>query len=243
MFNDTKYTKWYTNIVNSAKNRQVTDEYYETHHIIPKSLGGDNTKNNTVKLTAREHFICHLILPKMLLGDGKQKMIYALWKIANQQNKYQNRVIATSKSYEIARKAFSEVHSERMRINHPLKNPENRKKHQLGIDKRGPTSVKGRKMSDSGKEKLRNKIWTEVALQNRLDNCLRAAAARKGSVWSSEKHAKRFNTYLEKNKLLFPQVYTLYDSGINVRQISLTLGISWDRVNYMIANRTRLNTA
>ena len=32
--------------------------YYEKHHIQPKSLGGSNKKENLVRLTAREHFIC-----------------------------------------------------------------------------------------------------------------------------------------------------------------------------------------
>ncbi len=39
--------------------------YYETHHIIPKSLGGSNNKDNLVKLTAREHFVCHFLLANM----------------------------------------------------------------------------------------------------------------------------------------------------------------------------------
>lgn len=53
-----KYTKWYFNIIESAQ-RQEMDGYTEKHHIIPKSLGGSNDKTNIVKLTAREHFICH----------------------------------------------------------------------------------------------------------------------------------------------------------------------------------------
>ena len=75
-----------------------------------------------------------------------------------------------------------------------------------------------------------------------MQNCLKSAAARKGSKWSEEDHAKRFKTYIEKNKHLFPKVLGMYDSGLNVRQISLNLGISWDRVKYMIVNRERLNT-
>ena len=39
--------------------------YVEKHHIVPKSLGGSNDASNLVKLTAREHFIAHLLLSKM----------------------------------------------------------------------------------------------------------------------------------------------------------------------------------
>lgn len=36
--------------------------YYERHHIVPKWLGGKDTKDNLVLLTAREHYIAHYLL-------------------------------------------------------------------------------------------------------------------------------------------------------------------------------------
>jgi hypothetical protein len=79
MFNLTKYTKIYFQIVNRAKNTIRENEiYYENHHIIPKSLGGSNKVENIVKLTAREHFICHWLLTKMVSELNRHKMIYAL---------------------------------------------------------------------------------------------------------------------------------------------------------------------
>jgi len=59
-----KYSRWYKNITESARNR-VSDSYTEKHHILPWSLGGDNSADNLVALTAREHFICHWLLTKM----------------------------------------------------------------------------------------------------------------------------------------------------------------------------------
>ena len=41
--------------------------YVEKHHIIPKSLGGSDNTFNIVNLTAREHFIAHLLLSKMYI--------------------------------------------------------------------------------------------------------------------------------------------------------------------------------
>lgn len=178
----------------------------------------------------------------MLDGEHKQKMAYALWQLSNQCNDRQQRIKITGNSYAIARKWFAEAHSKRMLTNHPLKNPENLKKLREGIKRRGPTSVKGRKMTEESKQKLRDKEWTQKALDSRLQNCLKAAEARKGSKWSSGRHELRFQQYLEKNKHLFPQVLELYDAGMNNRQISLKLGISWDRVKYIIVNRERINT-
>lgn len=49
----------------------------ERHHVLPRSLGGTNKKTNITRLTAREHFICHLLLTKFTTGEAKKKMIFA----------------------------------------------------------------------------------------------------------------------------------------------------------------------
>jgi hypothetical protein len=57
----TLYKKIYEFIIERAKNRSLNC-YVEKHHIIPKCLGGLNNKDNIIKLTAKEHFICHRLL-------------------------------------------------------------------------------------------------------------------------------------------------------------------------------------
>jgi hypothetical protein len=81
MFNSSKYTKTYYKIVNAAQST-LRSGYLEKHHIIPRSLGGSNRKDNIVSLTAREHYVCHLLLTKMTEGLHKQKMTYAAWTMA-----------------------------------------------------------------------------------------------------------------------------------------------------------------
>lgn len=84
MFIENKYSKCYYNIVGRAKSRLINSNIYtEKHHIIPKSCGGSNMKENLVRLTAREHFVCHLLLPKMLTGSYRNKMVHALWRMCN----------------------------------------------------------------------------------------------------------------------------------------------------------------
>lgn len=57
------YNRIYNQIMERAKDRKlIKGGYYETHHIIPKCMGGDNNKSNKVKLTYREHFISHWLL-------------------------------------------------------------------------------------------------------------------------------------------------------------------------------------
>lgn len=53
---------------NRDKNNGI---YYEKHHIIPKCLGGDNSNENLVLLTAKEHFIAHHLLTKIYPGNHK----------------------------------------------------------------------------------------------------------------------------------------------------------------------------
>jgi hypothetical protein len=106
-----KYTQWYYNIVTRAKTRKLHG-YSERHHIIPHALGGTDQFENIAILTAREHFICHWLLTKML-PDGKHK-----WKMMhafngfNRANKNQNRYVPNSIQYEIMKKAASEARSE-----------------------------------------------------------------------------------------------------------------------------------
>lgn len=111
MFLDNKYTKYYFSIVNSAKSaaRSKTTGYFESHHIVPKSLGGNNTKDNLILLTAREHFICHLLLLKMLpmQSNWYVKMLHAFMLLKG-SNRYQHRYI-NSKLYENIKTQYSIV--------------------------------------------------------------------------------------------------------------------------------------
>ena len=82
VFIDNKYTLWYYSIISRARIRNISG-YTEKHHIIPHSLGGSNLAENLVKLTAREHFICHKLLTKMLVdAKSRSKMMYAYRALA-----------------------------------------------------------------------------------------------------------------------------------------------------------------
>lgn len=73
---DNKYYRWYTSIINNRKN-VAPEGYSERHHIVPKCMGGTDKVNNLVSLTAREHFIVHMLLPKFTTGADKHKMSFA----------------------------------------------------------------------------------------------------------------------------------------------------------------------
>jgi hypothetical protein len=81
IFENNKYYNWYCSIVELARvedRTKTSEEYYEKHHIVPRSLGGTNDPKNLVLLTGREHFICHLLLTKCTIGSSRYKMMNAL---------------------------------------------------------------------------------------------------------------------------------------------------------------------
>ena len=55
----------------------ILNENYEIHHIVPKSLGGSNSKENLIRLSFREHFLAHYLLWKMTDGKEHLKMAHA----------------------------------------------------------------------------------------------------------------------------------------------------------------------
>lgn len=151
-----KYTKWYNAIIASALARKDIDLYFEKHHILPKCLGGSDDKTNLVKLTLKEHFICHLLLIRMVDDKVKKaKLTYACWQMTK-------RYSVTSREYESLKLQLStsmsgipksEEHKASMRK--PKSNTTNMKG--------GPGGVKGSKREGQALENIRN----AVKLQNR----------------------------------------------------------------------------
>ena len=95
------YQKIYNNIVLKRQLHSFSG-YGENHHIIPKSMGGKNTKSNMVRLTAREHFIAHWLLKKI---HNNKEMIFAFFAMTKMGNKTQKRY--NSKSFQYARQAMA----------------------------------------------------------------------------------------------------------------------------------------
>lgn len=160
MFIENKYFKCYYSIINRAKSR-VINGYKERHHIIPKSLGGSNSKANLVDLTPREHFICHLLLTKMTEGKERKSMIFALNALSNLENNYQMRY--KSRAYDFSRKLFASAQSS---IMSGSGNPMFGKTHSDESKKKMSDSHKGNRPWNAGKvlsESHREKISKSVS--------------------------------------------------------------------------------
>lgn len=121
MFLENKYAKWYYAIVAQAQARTV-EGYTECHHIIPKSLGGVDLDSNLVDLTAREHFICHLLLTKMVTGADKYKMSKAASMMVNRVGPGQHRYKITNRIYNLLKQPVDVPKEVRSKMGESQKN-------------------------------------------------------------------------------------------------------------------------
>ena len=110
-FKENKYSNWYFAIIEKAKTRTRDETYVEVHHIVPKSLGGTNTKLNLVELTAREHFVCHWLLTKIVEDPkDRSKMYAALRYMRAKSSKHSERYFpsASSRLYDLLKTRINE---------------------------------------------------------------------------------------------------------------------------------------
>lgn len=114
---ENKYTKWYSELIQKAKDREYLDGYKERHHIVPNCFVRNNKKENLVYLTAREHYIAHLLLWKMTMEPiWHNKMTMALNIMVNGSGyeKQDRTYLVHSKIYETHRKEYSKYLSNTM---------------------------------------------------------------------------------------------------------------------------------
>lgn len=96
------YNEFIQNILNTRGRFACSDRYHERHHIVPKCMNGDNSKDNLIDLYAREHFIAH----KLLAEENPQnyQLKYAYWNMCQCTGRDgQDKYIPTPEEYEDAR--------------------------------------------------------------------------------------------------------------------------------------------
>jgi hypothetical protein len=100
------YQRIYNQLIEKAQNRTL-EGYTEKHHILPKCLGGNNDKENLVELTAREHFLCHMLLCEIYPKENKLKHALFLMSIGKQKIK-ENHYVIGSRVYERLKIEYSQ---------------------------------------------------------------------------------------------------------------------------------------
>lgn len=112
------YKNIYNNIIINAQSQtrsKGNTVYYESHHIIPKSLKGSDHYSNLVLLTAKEHFVCHHLLHKIHGG----KMTYAFHMMCVVSDSNQQRYIPSAIVYEQLKPLFANLQRIKWTENNP----------------------------------------------------------------------------------------------------------------------------
>ena len=215
------YLKVYNLLIANRQQNPINrnDCYCERHHIIPKSEGGTNESSNLVYLTAREHYICHLLLAK-IYNDGKMwaALVFMCGNTAKQNRTYK----FNSRLYEAARHnlaqsykgvPLSKEHRMKLSISHKGKVLSKEQKRKISKSLFGhrswnkgshlseetkrkiSLSEKGRKPWNTGK-KLSNEHKLKIALGNKnkhvSDETKKKMSETMNRLYQSGKIQKRF---------------------------------------------------
>ena len=77
------YKLHYQKLCERGKSRKIHG-YYETHHIIPRCMGGSDETCNLVKLTPEEHYLAHQLLVKIY--PKERGLVWAAIQMTSQPN-------------------------------------------------------------------------------------------------------------------------------------------------------------
>jgi len=180
------YNLVYRNIIAKAKseNRQKNNGiYYEAHHIIPEFMfknrkrkgpagdleGNPNDPDNIILLTAREHFICHILLSKIFKNtkyyySAASSLAFFTSKVVNKHPRFKDKTKINSKLYEFARVEGLSAISSARKNKIPMKDVETGKivgsfttDHENYISGKWVHHSKGRRWTDIERSNHKNK--------------------------------------------------------------------------------------
>ena len=115
------YRRIYSQLMKKRLKEPSTQQYVEKHHILPKSIKQNNI---VVILSAREHFIAHALLVKIMQkGQNREnyyKMVYAFNNMNKSSFANKQRYI-NSHLYQLMKHKLSEVRRQHIKENSPTK--------------------------------------------------------------------------------------------------------------------------
>lgn len=101
------YEEFIQNILDTRGRFGCGDEYHESHHVVPRCMGGGDNAENLIDLFAREHFIAHKLLAKE--NPENDSLNFAWTCMAFLRSDRHKRYELTPEEYEDAKKRLSKV--------------------------------------------------------------------------------------------------------------------------------------
>lgn len=148
------YQRIHDQIIVRARARVRPAEYCEHHHVVPKSMGGTDSKSNIALLTAREHYLIHWLLFKI---HRNREMAFAWFYMCGKGvvgKRY------TSHTFMYAKKAKAEFQSKffagkRLSEEHRQKLSAAKKgRTYADLGRHGDSPLKGRPLTEQHKQKV-----------------------------------------------------------------------------------------
>lgn len=117
------YNHHYRALIDRASTRNLTPDIdVEVHHIIPKCLGGTNSKDNLVELTPEEHFVAHQLLVKIYPTSKKLVLALSAMRMSNKSHSRNNKMYGWIKRANVAaRKGVQQTVESNMKRKNALK--------------------------------------------------------------------------------------------------------------------------
>lgn len=114
------YKRIYAEFIKDRREKEKgLSGYVERHHILPRAMGGDNSRENLIRLTAEDHFFAHLCLAKIhggklwapiafMVGGGRKDYAPV---VSRKRYGWASRAMAKSRSGELSEQYDWTIHN------------------------------------------------------------------------------------------------------------------------------------
>lgn len=173
-------------MITRSLREKLSGIYYEKHHKIPRSMGGDNSSENIVSLTPREHFLAHWLLWRIYKNRSMAFAFHAMEKFTRTKTEF----TCSSRAYEEARIAKSLMgHSELT-------------KSKMSSSKKGKSSsFKGKFHKEDSKEKMRNVHLGKSLNDDHKQKIRESNIGKHDHLFGNTNHSGHFHTDESKQKI------------------------------------------
>jgi len=178
------YQRIHNEIIENARklNRKKKQGiYYENHHIIARCMGGDDSKENLVLLTAREHFLCHKFLHRIYPNNKSIFFAYSCMTMGL----HGRRIIISAREFEYIKEMKSKLNS--------------KDSISENCRRRHKELMTGRKHTEEHKQKISDTM-SSLGIIRSDDFKERVSKKNKGKIDPPEARQKRSATIREKYK-------------------------------------------
>lgn len=191
------YKKYYYQLIEYRKiNTLPNDIYGEYHHIIPKCIGGTNTNENLIRLTAREHYIAHLLLVRIYKNTKYYyKMLSAVTMMQCSSDTHQN-----GRNFKFSSRLYEKIRIECSRLDsifHKELWKNKTEEERQAFSKKVSETIK----SQSDEWKKQYSITMSNALKNRSDEKKREASRKMSEAWHRKNEEEKREIIEKREKI------------------------------------------